>query len=357
MQPPTARGPLSEAVIGALTGSGAQDAREDRAALDVDTIRADVRRRARAAEHQVADVLTDDDLQLALWTCYEMHYRGFDGVDPAWEWAPDLLAVRRELETLFEADLRRRTADWVAAALDERGDIADRLFALTGSFDGPPVASYVQREATLGEFREFMVQRSLFHLKESDPQSFAIPRLVGGPKATLVELQYDEYGGGHADRMHSTLFGDSLEASGLDRAYGAYIDHVPGSTLAVSNTMSLLGLHRRLQAAAMGHFGAFEATSSLPCRKLVGGIRRLRLPETVAGYFDEHVEADAVHEQLALRGICGALVEQDPDCESEVLFGAATCLHVDAVSGEQMLSAWRQGRSSLTIPLDAEVVA
>jgi hypothetical protein len=69
------------------------------------------------------------------------------------------------------------------------------------------------------------------------------------------------------------------------------------------------------------------------------------------------VEADAVHEQLALRGICGALVEEDPACESEVFFGAATCLHVDAVAGEQMLSAWRHGRSSLTIPLDAEVVA
>lgn len=34
------------------------------------------------------DALTDDDLQLALYLCYELHYRGFAGVDPAWEWSP-----------------------------------------------------------------------------------------------------------------------------------------------------------------------------------------------------------------------------------------------------------------------------
>jgi len=357
MQPPTARGALSEAVIGALTGSGRQIRPEDQAALDVEAVRAEVRRRAAATGNGAADPLRDDDLQLALWTCYELHYRGFEGVDSDWEWDPELLAVRRELEAVVEADLRRRTTDWVDAALEDRGDLAERLFTLTGSFDGPPVAAYVQRDAGLAELREFMVHRSLFTLKEADPQSWAIPRLVGGPKATLVELQYDEYGGGHAERVHQTLFGDSLEACGLDREYGAYIDHVPGSTLAISNTMSLLGLHRRLAPAAMGHFGAFEASSSLPCRKYAGGIRRLNLPEAVAAYFDEHVEADAVHEQLALRSICGGLVEQDPGCEREVLFGAATCLFVDAVAGEQMLTAWQQSRSSLTIPLAKEVVA
>ncbi len=348
MQLPTARGPLSTALLAALAG---------RAALAPEAVCADARRRGAATEHGVVDPLIDDDLQLTLWVCYELHYRGFDGVDPDWEWDPGLLALRGELERVFEADLRRRTADRVEAALAEGGDVAERLFTLTGSFDGPPVAAYVQRRASLPEFRELMVHRSLFHLKESDPQSFVIPRLEGGPKATFVELQYDEYGAGRADRVHSTLFGDSLEACGLDRGYGAYVDHVPGATLAVSNTMSLFGLHRRLRAAAMGHFGAFEASSSLPSRKNAAGIRRLGLPEPAATYFDEHVEADAVHEQLALRTICAGLVEQDPGCEREVFFGAVSCLHVEAVVGERQLAAWGQGTSSLRIPLGTEGAA
>ena len=48
-----------------------------------------------------------------------------------------------------------------------------------------------------------MLHRSAYHLKEADPFTWAIPRLDGSPKAALVEIQADEYGGGHAARMHA----------------------------------------------------------------------------------------------------------------------------------------------------------
>jgi hypothetical protein len=47
------------------------------------------------------------DLQLALYMCYELHYRGFAGVDPAWEWSPPLLHLRAQLERAFLAGVRR----------------------------------------------------------------------------------------------------------------------------------------------------------------------------------------------------------------------------------------------------------
>ena len=97
----------------------------------------------------------------------------------------------------------------------------------------------------------------------------------------------------------------------------------------------------------MGHLGAYEATSSIPCRKYAGGARRLGLREVVAAYFDEHVEADAVHEQLAFRDICGALVTSGQAEERDVVLGAAACLLMDAVVGELMLGAWEDGRSTL----------
>src|SRR3954454_6555369 len=52
-----------------------------------------------------ADALADDDLQLALYVCYELHYRGFDGIDERWEWEPSLLALRAALEAQFERAL------------------------------------------------------------------------------------------------------------------------------------------------------------------------------------------------------------------------------------------------------------
>lgn len=51
------------------------------------------------------DANDEDDLHLALYCCYELHYSGLPGVDADWEWEPSLLTVRRQLEDRFLADL------------------------------------------------------------------------------------------------------------------------------------------------------------------------------------------------------------------------------------------------------------
>jgi hypothetical protein len=333
MRLPLHRGFLSEAVTASLA-SGKP--------VDADALLAHV-----VGLPATCDLVTDDDFHLALWVMYELHYRGFDDVDPEREWDPDLLRVRRELEARFETELRFRTGGYVGSAINAPGDVPTRLFALTETMSGPPLSRFLHREATLGQLREFLTQRSLYHLKESDPQSFVLPRVDGPAKVALAELQYDEYGSGRPQRLHAAMFADTLEGCGLSREYGAYVDQVPGYTLAVNNAMSMFGLHRRLYAAAMGHLGAFEATSSLPCRKVAGGIRRLGLPEQVAAYFDEHVEADAVHEQLAFRDICGSIAAEHPDLVADLFFGAAVCLYLDAVTAEEILGSWKRGDSAL----------
>jgi hypothetical protein len=67
-------------------------------------------------------------------------------------------------------------------------------------------------------------------------------------------------------------------------------------------------------------------------------------------YFDEHVEADAVHEQVALREVCGQLLEADPALAWTVAFGAATCLCLDDLTGSHLVERWRHGRSTLRRP-------
>jgi len=324
MKLPEARGPLSNLVLRGLVTQ-----------LDLDAALAEVER---LTAH--CDALTDEDLHLTLWTLYELHYRGFEDVGPEREWDPDLLRLRSAIEAPVEAALRAATADHVQAALASRDDFATRLFSLIESMDGPALAPYLHRRATTEQILDYLMQRSLYHLKESDPQSFVLPRVDGRVKVALAELQYDEYGAGRAPRLHATMFGDALEGCGLDRRYGAYVDQTSGHTLAVNNVMSLFGLHRRLRGAALGHLAAFETTSSVPCRKIAGGIERVGLPDVVAAYFLEHVEADAVHEQVAVRHICGSLVADEPDLEEDVLLGAAACLHMDALAAEAMLADW-----------------
>jgi len=291
------------------------------------------------------DVLGSEDLQLALWILYELHYRGFDGVEDH-EWDPRLIAARRELEERFEAELRRCTRHHVDAALAASDDLVDQIVHVIDDVDGPSVARHLQREATREEVLDFLRQRSLYHLKESDPHAFVVPRLDGRAKVALAELQYDEYGAGRPDRLHAQLFADALASCGLDTAYGAYVDDVPGHTLAVNNVMSLLGLQRRLRGAALGHLAAFEATSSVPCRRIAAGIERVGLPDVAAAYFHEHVEADAAHEQVAMRDICGSLVADHPELREDVLFGVAACLHLDVLAAEGLLGTWDAARDT-----------
>jgi hypothetical protein len=289
-------------------------------------------------------VLDDRDVQLALWTLYELSYRGFEGVDPRREWDVDLIRIRLDIEDRFESELRAVTRDRIDD-VDVEDDIADVVFGLVRDDDGPRLSSYLRRGATLEQMRDFLRERSVQQLKESDPQSFLLPRLEGAAKVALAELQYDEFGAGRPARLHQTMYAETLAAAGLDPSYGAYIDTVSALSLASANVMSMFALNRRLVAAGAGHFAAFEASSSVPSRRIAAGLERLGLPRA-ADYFDEHVEADAVHEQVAARDLCGSLVASRPARAAEVMFGAACALQLEGMSGREMLARWGVGSDS-----------
>jgi hypothetical protein len=294
-------------------------------------------------------VLDDEDLQLSLYVLYELGYRGIDGVDEDWEWSPALLAVRGVLERALEAALR--TLVPCPPVTPEPGAVARTLFELAAADDGPSLAAFLDRKATLPQFQEFLVLRSAYHLKEADPHSWAIPRLAGPAKAALVEIQADEYGGGRAERMHAALFARTMRCVGLDDGYLAYLDLCPAPALATVNAMSLFGLHRRLRGAVAGHLAAFEMTSSLPNRRYGNGLRRLGFDAEATAFFDEHVEADAVHEQVAAHDLCGSLTRQEPALVGDVLFGAATALLLDRRFADHVLGRWGAGGSALR-PVD-----
>ncbi len=323
---PDPRGPLSAQVTDALTRPAAQGSFP---APPVDL---------------PDDVLSDDDVQLALWVLYELHYEGFEGVDEGWEWHPRAVAFLSRLEAGFLAALRAMAP---VPDTDPSAPLHERIESVTELAPSAGMSRFMQREATAEQFREYLMIKSVYHLKESDPHSFVLPRLRGLPKVRLAELQYDEYGGGRADRHHQTLFAGTLAAAGLDDTYGAYLDVAPALTLAVNNAMSLFGLHRQHRGSAMGHLAAFEATSSIPCRRVAQGVRRIGLPEAAADYFDEHVEADAVHEQLAMREICGAMAEQDPTLVESILFGSWVCCYLDYLDGLELVGRWSAGDTAL----------
>ncbi|WP_434056423.1 iron-containing redox enzyme family protein [Georgenia sunbinii] len=336
--PFSARGELSGQLLAVLTG-------DDAAATGLTDL-------AHRVLLEVTDIVRDDDVQLALFTLYCLAYGSLGQVGARWEWSPDLIRLRTTLEESFETALRERVA--VPPLPPTRSaDVAAALFSLTTPSGGPSLARYVAKRATLDQLRELLVHRTIYTLREADPHSWAIPRLTGRAKAALVEIQADEYGGGDHDRMHAVIFAQTVRGLGLSDRYGDYVDNVPALTLASHNAMSMFGLNRRMRGAIVGHLAAFEMTSSIPNRFYGDGFRRHGFGPDVTWYFDEHVEADAVHEQIAGHDLAGALAEDEPELLPDLMFGAAACLAMDDWVGDHILGAWHADRSSLRRPLPA----
>ena len=326
---PAAYGPLSMAVRRVLTGPPSHDhlSRVSASVRDSDPYGL--------------------DLQLALYMCYELHYRGFAGVDPTWEWHPALLELRAELERVFLAGVRRDVG-----AIDDGHTAAAEMESISiEPLDGTGPSYYLRDHGTWEQMREYFVHRSLYHLKEGDPHAFAIPRLTGRAKAAFVAVEFDEYGAGQGARMHQRLYADLLEAADLDPTYLGYLDAVPAESLATANLMSLFGLHRRLRGAAVGHFASTEITSSPGSARMAKALQRLGAPPACITFYREHVEADAVHEQVVRLDVVGDLVAREPELERDVIFGIRAHAAVENRLADVIMAAWEQTHSSLRQPL------
>jgi hypothetical protein len=163
----------------------------------------------------------------------------------------------------------------------------------------------------------------------------------------MVLLQADEYGNGQPGRTHAELFAATMEELDLDPAPGAYVDRVPGVTLATDNLISLFGLHRRWRGALVGHLAAFEMTSVVPMSRYAAAFRRLGVGERAAEFYDVHVEADRLHAVIAADELIGGLTGSDPEAAADLAFGAAALQTVESRLSAHLLGRWDAGRSSL----------
>lgn len=328
---PSPVGPISRSLIGYLRGGGLPEA-----VVEVGR-----------------DAIGNRDLQLALYVSNELHYGGIDGVDDELEWDPHVAAMRRALD---EAMLDELLAACPLEAGIDPNSVAQRIFQLIAADDheAPPLSRYLETRASLDQFREFVIHRSAYQLKEADPHTFAIPRIRNPAKSAMVEIQADEYGGGAPERMHSELFAKTMRELGLDGTPGAYVASLPPETLATVNLITLFGLKRRWRGALVGHLAGFEITSPQPNRRYANGLRRLGFGGDATEFYDEHVEADSVHENIAAHDLAGGLARQEPQLAGQILFGVQALLFCERRFAGHILSSFEAGHSSL---VDRESIA
>jgi hypothetical protein len=95
----------------------------------------------------------------------------------------------------------------------------------------------------------------------------------------------------------------------------------------------------------------FEMTSARPNRRSASALRRLDLDGEATDFYDEHVEADAVHENIAAYDLAGGLARQEPEVADDIVFGARALLALENRFARLLLAAWEEGESSLRRPL------
>lgn len=314
---PRPRGPLSEQLITALA-EGAEVSAVVQQGLDADPY--------------------GDDLQLALYVAYELHYAGFEGVDDEREWDVSVLAFRRRLEQVFLDAVRRDVGDLDGVTADDEMD----ALSVTPP-DGDGVSYLLRDEPEWEKFQDLFAMRSIYHLKEADPHAWAIPRLRRMAKAAFVAVEFDEFGGGRGEAVHQELFADLMDAAGLCTDHLHYLDSAPGWAIAPVNLMSMFGLHRALRASAVGHLAATEITSSPGSARLLAGLTRLDAPAPCRYFYSEHVEADAVHEQVLRTDVVGDLLTAEPELEPDVVLGIRGFLLVEDAFDAGLKQVWAGG--------------
>ena len=331
MRLPAPRGPISTALFTCLLG-------------EPGPVPSQLTELADALPETTADARSDEDVQISLWTCYGLAYDGFDGVDERWEWQPSLLAVRGALEAVFERDVLAEVR--LPEDLTPK-EVPTFLMDVCGSASPTAFLKFMQQNAPLEQFKELVIHRSIDALHEGDAHTWAIPRVTGRAKSALIEIQADEYGGGMPGRSHAELYAILMSELDLDPKYGAYIEQIPAVALGIHNLRSMFGLHRRWRGGILGNLAVTEIGSSLINRRFSEGLARLGASKKARWFYDEHILADAVHEQLAAHDMCGAFVADYPAEWDRVVIGALGTLNVRGLFARTVVGAWEAGVTSL----------
>jgi hypothetical protein len=295
-----------------------------------------------------AGFVHDEDAQLALWVLLELHRGGFDGVDDAWEWHPELSRIR----TALGHRLEEVVLDEVAEAIDDQGpvmvrDPAATLRAVLGDPGGSPLDRHVRDEATLDEWRELLVLTSVRRLTEADTCSWVLPRVHGAARTALAEIHHGDHGAGDPARQRAALLARAMATSGVDATYAVHLDRLPAAALAVDSFAVVCGLQRRLLGASLGHLAMREATSVAPLGMYAAGARRLGLGDDVTDYFDERAATAAIHDQIAAHAVCAPFVGGDLARAEQVLLGAVGGAWLDDQLADLVLASWTEDRSAL----------
>ena len=248
---------------------------------------------------------------------------------------------QRSLDTLALPDAPPEDPQEFAAWLE-------RLVLAAPPVPDTGLSAYLRDEASLGQLREIVAQRSLFFQREPDPWTMVVPSLRGPAKAGLIDVLLDEYGWGRHDQMHSTVYERLMERLGLDTAYDAYFDATVHQFLAVQNYQGMLARNRRLCRRMYGYIYLVEAESPQAMRTYLAAYDRLGVDDPdVREFYDLHVTADEDHQRVALEEMIVPVVRAEPEARFDIAAGVVGGQHLEHAFSQHLHACFTAGESAL----------
>ena len=87
-----------------------------------------------------------------------------------------------------------------------------------------------------------------------------------------------------------------------------------------------------------------------PMARYSAWLESLGVPLEGRRFYDVHVEADEIHQYVAVNDLVGGLLEVEPEQAGAVMFGARAVALVESNFAGHVVSAWKSDRSSLWTP-------
>ena len=276
--------------------------------------------------------VADEDLHLALYCCYELHYRGFEGVDDPWKREPSLLALRAQRSSV-EFEAIARLVGWPVNRRFREGRCAPARVIR------PTTLRRSRAHPTAGDGEQLLE----FTVTDRRPAQGGRSTLVGAAAAVEKaeggdgQVQADEYGDGSQQDRPRELFAARWRRQG-STGPTAHTSSNSGRDAGDGQPDVAVGLHRRLAARSSGHLALFEITSLVPNRRYATGLRRLGYGDD-ASFLRRRVVADAVHESVARRpGTRPARI--GPRLGADILWRRESAAGDRRPVGAHMMQAW-----------------
>jgi hypothetical protein len=189
-----------------------------------------------------------------------------------------------------------------------------------------PLFDWLETSASREAMTWFLTQEVAGEAGFEDLVALTQVKMPTRAKLELARNYWDEMGQGQASGMHGPMLARLAEELGI----APQLDDIVWESLALSNLMIGLAVHRRHAYRSIGALGAIELTAPGRARKVNLGLKRLGVDGEARRYYALHSTLDVKHSHAWNREVILPLVVADPRVARPIAEGALARLAAGA---------------------------